>query len=139
MPCVNSRFDIKWSRRAAALSARPGTDCAAKRSARQFVRVTEETGLFAQRRGARGEKLLSSSLSAPFAPLREYSCSERFYAAGTLHSLIGTIRRNLSCTLRRQRRDRLRKPAKEAGTNLENESKNPDKSGKIRRNPGKSG
>jgi hypothetical protein len=34
---------------------------------------------------------------------------------------------------------RLRKPAKEAGTNLENESKNPDKSGKIRVNPAKSG
>ena len=41
--------------------------------------------------------------------------------------------------MHRQHRHLLRKPAKEAGTNLENESKNPDKSGKIRTNPGKSG
>jgi hypothetical protein len=32
-------------------------------------------------------------------PLREYSHSERFHAAGTLHSLINTRRGNLSRTL----------------------------------------
>ena len=67
--------DIKWGRRAAALSARPGADRAAKRSSRPFVLVTEETALFAQRRGARGEKLFSSSLSAICT---NHSFSERF-------------------------------------------------------------
>jgi len=38
-----------------------------------------------------------------------------------------------------QRRKLLRKAAKEAGFNPENEPQNPDKSGKIRPNPGKSG
>jgi hypothetical protein len=41
--------------------------------------------------------------------------------------------------MRRQHRELLRKPAKEARINLENESKNPAKSGKIRPNPAKSG
>jgi hypothetical protein len=38
-----------------------------------------------------------------------------------------------------QHRKLLRKAAKEAGIHLENETLNPDKSGKIRPNPGKSG
>jgi hypothetical protein len=50
-----------------------------------------------------------------------------------------------SCTgsnadaMHRQHREPLRKAAKNAGFNPENKLQNPDKSGKIRTNPGKSG
>jgi len=41
--------------------------------------------------------------------------------------------------MNRQHRKPLRKAVKEVGINLEDEAKNPDKTGQIRPNPGKSG
>ena len=184
-------LDIKWSRRAAALSARPGADCAAKRSSRQSVPANGGNRPFrAEARSARRKTVfllpLYSAISQNRSFLRRLSHHEareehevlnRFICmvlsvlirvhpwlkiwlrlprcalcASARVILLGAFLRSgnppfpdrhytkkFVLPMPRRHRHLLRKPAKEAGTNLENQSTNPDKSGKIRPNPGKSG